>query len=168
MGLNKKGMLCFLLLACIAASITAISLKKTGNFSETKQACLELEKLDLARTVLEENFDNFLKQALLEEKENRDIENAKQNISKKISLFFEKAKKEWKKQGIEITEIPSQKFLAENTRLLVLEYKGIKIMEYCFTGGILKKNLVFGLETENAKKTLMIPAGYLQRAVVNA
>jgi hypothetical protein len=160
--MNKKGLFCFLIVLCFASIETAQqqeALIEKKSFEETKALCLEIESLDLKRTMLEENTDFLIKQTLEEQVRNgnTDNEQIKQAVNEKIILFLEKA------SGNKL----EQESLDDNSKVLVINYENFYLAEYSYTGGILKNNkFSLKLGTENAEKEFEIPIGYFLRTTV--
>ncbi|HLD58228.1 MAG TPA: hypothetical protein VI977_01125 [archaeon] len=174
--MNSKGLFCFFLVISIAgmqAAMHAQALQENEKFEKTRSLSIEIESLDFARTIIEENADFIAEQAMAEEirNNNQDTESIKQKANEKISAFFEKEKeflaREKSLQLGFLQNNPSREFLNENSSLLLISYEGFFFLEYSFTGGILKNNFLKAeIESENAKKSLELPISYVQHAVV--
>lgn len=174
--MNKRGLFCFFLVLCFAgmqASLQMQSLQEKEKFEKTKSLIFEIESLDFARTILEENTDFIAGQAMAEEikKGNEETESVKQKTNEKISAFFSKAKESLEKekslQIIFLKNRPEKDFLNINSSLLIISYENFFFAEYNFSGGVLKNNFLKAeIESAGAKKNFEIPTGYAQHAVV--
>jgi hypothetical protein len=173
--MNKKGLFCFLIvlgfagiLACLSSSESRESLE----FGKTKNICFEIEKLDLERTILEENIDFLILETMRAELEkgNKNPEQIKEKISENLLVFFKQAEKEALGKNLAIIFFQkngpvSKDFLKQNSKIFLVAYENLVVAEYNFTGGIFKDNFLKAkIESENAEKLFELPLGYSQKA----
>lgn len=169
--MNKKGIFCFLLLLCFLGIQIAMQKNTVENqqiFSQAEALCFELEKVDLKRTVLEENLDFLVREAMLEEakKQNFDSEKIKKRVNEKLLEFFSAVEKETGTGFFGVLPL-SLKYLNSNSEALAIHYNGFWIVEYNYTGGVLKSNFLRAkIELENSEKEFELPVGYIQKITV--
>ncbi|MBN1940828.1 MAG: hypothetical protein JW772_01455 [Candidatus Diapherotrites archaeon] len=122
--MNKKGVFCFLIVLCFALAQASVREQAIQDYSETEKAleiAFELEKLDLERTILEQNTDVLIGKTLEKELKSgiTEPEKIKRSINSALAEFF----LEYEKGGkLKFLGGPvSKDFLNANSIVIVIE-----------------------------------------------
>ena len=191
--MNARGVFTFVIvLGFISVYLMFLHSANAGaeNLSSAGRHALEMEKVNLVRSVLESNVDFLIEKTLESEflSADKDPEKLKLKVNEKLIGFFNKIENSQPYSGIEInfysgTFTKNQysrilysknkvklnaKFLNENSNVLVVNIKdSVYIAEYSFTGGILKNKVAYAvIASENFKQLFLIPIDYVKRVVV--
>ena len=168
--MNKRGIFCAaVLLAFAGMQIALLEAENSaaGEIQSAVGAAFETERLNLARTAIENNLDALISetmrgQLLL----NSDSGEIKKAVNEKIAAFLlssqaayaPEIKIEFKTAG----GAPSEDFLNQNSAIIVVSLDAKTIMcEYSFTGGVLKNNRLWAdISGAKTKTQFMLPIGY--------
>lgn len=177
--MNSKGF--FSLLLLFAFVILLARVQEDINFQKqeilkAKAVMLQAEKANYLKTELEQNTDFIIEKTI-----ERELKNGKSNpaelqarIVASLELFFKQMENE--REGLtfyhsssflgfkKIGKGKKEKFsgFGDWFKTIIVNVKeNAFLVEFEFTGGILKDNLVFAmLESKNQKQAFAIPTGY--------
>ncbi len=170
---GKAFFSCTILLAFLAIEIGFLeSAEKMQAVEQQAMAsAFESEQVFFARTLIEENSDNAVRQGLKQGLAlGLEKEEVKAAVNARVLALFRAVEQECC-EGVSVEFSPESKslfFLSENSSVILTKAFGQSLeAEYCFTGGLKKANqaraLVFGKRTASEFR---IPAGYCVREKV--
>ena len=166
--MNKRGFYSFLLVLAygvLLLSVITAEEKSIQSLRETKAMLIEGERINLERTIVEENVDFIIKETLREElQKTNNAEAVKERINEKLFLLLLQIQKNapntrfFKNNGEEL----DRESLEKITKALVVDIKEkTRHGEYYITGGWSTGETIIGkISGKHFEQEFLLPVGY--------
>ena len=162
--MNKQGIFCTALAVAFALAVISFHAEansKAGQHSQVLALAMQAEKASFIRSSLEKNFDRVVRNALQECADEGITESslAEEKVNSAVLAALKGLEAAFG-ETVEFERL-DRAFLNENSKVFVQEIKGVAVIEYVFTGGLLKSNkLRAGIRVGNAATEFLVRAGY--------